>query len=90
MKKIFLIAIFISTITFAEESSENKKTNNKDLILELKPQSTYDESSRYDEVEKYDDSKEKKDSNVDIDIDINVNKEEKKIDKLKLDMGTNF
>lgn len=92
MKNILFISFFtfFSSVTFACQNIKEKKSENKELILKLKPEIIYDENSKYEEPKIYDNTKKEKKSNLDIDVNVDVNKEERTIDKLKLDMGTNF
>lgn len=82
MKRILLITTFISIFftVFAQ-----------DIKLKLEDKNSYDENMKYDNIQKYTEEKEKKkESDVDIDVNVDINKEQKTIDKLKLDMGTKF
>ena len=87
-KPILLISTLVSTILL----NSSEITIKEPLNLDLESKYKYDENMKYEQpVKEYDEEKEeKKKSGVDIGVDVDVNKEEKSIDKLKLDMGTNF
>lgn len=96
MKNVFFKSlIFIYIVFFYSILSANnlvKKDNKEaDVLLKLEQKNIYDENQKYNEVEKYDENSEiKKKPDLDIGVDVDVNKEEKTIDKFKIDIGKNF
>ncbi|GGD30432.1 hypothetical protein GCM10012288_00610 [Malaciobacter pacificus] len=87
MKTIILISTLATTFILNASNLDNKE-----LKLKLEPQTSYDENMRYEQkVEEYKEIEEKRrKKDIDIDVNVDVNKEQKSIDKLKLDMGTKF
>lgn len=85
---------FLLILTFLNVSSlysEEIKEKNIESILKLKPLIKYDENLKYQEINKYKKNEEiKKKSNYDFGVDVDINKEERTIDGIKIDIGTNF
>ena len=64
---------------------------NIDSILKIKPEINYDENLKYQEINKYKESNDKEiKSNYDFGFYLDVNKEERTINSIKIDVGTNF
>ena len=69
------------------KSYENKYWFNS----KIKPEINYDENLKYQEINKYKESYDKEiKSNYDFGFYLDVNKEERTINSIKIDVGTNF
>jgi hypothetical protein len=93
MKKYSTSFLFIFTfITICSAySKENHMKTNIDSILKIKPEINYDENLKYQEINKYKESYDKEiKSNYDFGFYLDVNKEERTINSIKIDVGTNF
>lgn len=93
MKKYY--TSFLFTFTFITISSAYSKENhletNIDSILKIKPEIKYDKNLKYQEINKYKESKDEEiKSNYDFGFYLDVNKEERTINSIKIDVGTNF
>jgi hypothetical protein len=72
-------------------SKENNLETNIDSILKIKPETNYSENLKYQEINKYKEPKDKDlKSNYDFGFNLDVNKEERSIEGIKIDVGTNF
>ncbi|MBU0924111.1 hypothetical protein KKG81_04440 [bacterium] len=85
--------IFILTLITISSvySKENNLETNIDSILKIKPEINYSENLKYQEINKYKESKNKEiKSHYDFGFNLDVNKEERTIEGIKIDVGTNF
>jgi|GEM_PF-1292507 len=82
----FFLIFFINTLLFSSLHSEDIET-----ILKITPPVKYDLNLKYSEVFKYKDLKsEEKEDKYHFGFDIDIDQELMTIDKLKIDIGTNF
>ena len=93
MKKKSTSLLFILTfITFScLYAKEKKLETNVDSILKIKPEIKYNENLKYQEINKYQEIKNNElKSNYDFGFNLDINKEQRTIDSIKIDVGTNF
>ena len=85
---IFILTLIASSCAYSEEKTLE---TNIDSILKIKPEIKYNENLKYQDINKYKESKNKDiESNYDFGFNLDVNKEERAIDSIKIDIGTNF
>ena len=83
--------MFVLVNTHYLYSNEIKIETNIDSILKIKPELKYNENLKYQRVDEYIIKKDKEiKSNYDFGFNIDVNKEERTLEGIKIDIGTNF
>ncbi|MCT7446465.1 hypothetical protein Q6A73_05030 [Aliarcobacter skirrowii] len=84
IKTILFIGLFSLLLS-------NDKQLNQDIKIDLEPKIDYTPSQRYNtNIPQKIEAKEKTKNSYDVGVDVDVNKEEKTIDKLKLDVEAVF
>ena len=91
MKKHSALLMFILSANSSLYSMQSSLDTNIDSILKIKPDINYYENLKYQEIKKYQKLKEKEiKSTYDFGFNIDINKEERTLDGIKIDIGTNF